>query len=92
MEDSNKVISINLLVFMIYTLIVHTTGIVDPIIFSSLIAFFHATAIFIIGVIFTLIERSQKEKKSLGLSMILAALIIFMIGFSACFGSLMIQS
>ncbi|BDS12659.1 hypothetical protein [Aureispira anguillae] len=90
MEHSNKVISINLLVFIIYTLILHTTGIGDPIRFSGFVAFIHAAAIFIIGAIFALIERSQKEKKSLGLSMILAALVILTIGFSACLGSLMV--
>ena len=86
MGNTGKIISINLLIFIIYTLLVHATAGRDAAIEGSAFAYFHAGGIFIVGILMAIFGKDEIRDK--GGALILAGLLIAIIGFSVCLGTL----
>ena len=85
MEDIGKIVGINLLIFVLYTLIIHAVTGRDAAITGSMIAYAHAGGIFIIGLVMVIFDKGKVRHRGAGL--ILAALLITVIGFSVCLGT-----
>ncbi|WMX16682.1 MULTISPECIES: hypothetical protein [unclassified Aureispira] len=86
MENSGKIIGINLLLFILYTLLIHAGDNGDAALAGAIIAYIHAGGIFVVGLFMAIF--SNDPNRSRGMSLILAGLLIAIIGFSVCLGTL----
>lgn len=86
MENLGKIVGINLALFLLYTLLIHAGTGSDAAILGSMVAYGHAGCILLIGLFMAIFGRNEERSKGGGL--ILAALLIAVIGFSICLGTL----
>lgn len=86
MERTGKIVGINLLIFVAYTLLIHATSGRDAPIEGSILAYVHAGGIFVVGLLMAIFNKD--EKRAMGVGLILAGLLIVIIGFSVCIGTL----
>lgn len=89
MERTGKIVGINLLIFVVYTLFIHVTTGRDAALAGSMFAYVHAGGIFIIGIFMAIFGKGAE--KSRGTALILSGLLIAIIGFSVCLGTLDIR-
>lgn len=85
MESTGKIVRNNLLIFLLYTLLVHAFTGREAAFTGSIIAYIHAGGIFLIGILMAIF--GEKESRSQGGALILSALLIAIIGFSVCLGT-----
>lgn len=93
MEENNsisllgKVAGANLVLMLLYTIIGITsqTGLGGGLIVSAVIAIYHAIALFIVSMITFAFKKNEWAK-----SLLLSALILVIVGFSVCTGTLVI--
>lgn len=85
MESTGRIVGVNLLIFVLYTLVIHASSGSDAAITGSILAYMHAIGAILIGV-FTAIFNKEGERYQGG-ALILAGLIIAVIGFSVCLGT-----
>lgn len=86
MEDIGKIIGGNLLAFVLYTLIIHAILGQEAAFTGSMVAYAHAGGLFFIGFIMVVFDKGKVRSRGAGL--ILASLLITVIGFSVCLGTL----
>lgn len=85
MKNTGKIVRNNLLIFILYTLIIHASSGHDAAISGSVFAYVHAVGAILIG-IFVAIFNKEGER-SQGGALVLAGLLIAVIGFSVCLGT-----
>lgn len=86
MENVGKVISYNLGAMLFYTLLAHALSGGDGAIIGALISYAHAGIILLIGILMAIVGKDKE--KTTGGALILSALLIAVIGFSVCLGTL----
>jgi hypothetical protein len=85
MKSTSRVVRSNLLIFVLYTLIIHATSGRDAAGISSAFAYVHAVGAVLIGVLMTIFNREGKGYQ--GNDLVLAGLLIAVIGYSVCLGT-----
>jgi hypothetical protein len=85
MKSTGRIVGSNLLIFVLYTLIIHATSGRDAVEISSAFAYVHAVGAVLIGVLMTIFNRKGKGYQ--GNDLVLAGLLIAVIGYSVCLGT-----
>ena len=86
MESTGKIVGINLLIFVAYTLLIHAAAGREAAIMGSMVSYAHAGGIFFIGILMAIFSKGEERSK--GGALVLASLLIAIIGFSVCLGTL----
>lgn len=86
MDNIGKIVGINLVLFLLYTLLIHVSADGDAAILGSMVAYVHAGGILLIGLFMAIFGKHEERSKGGGY--ILAGLLIAVIGFSICLGTL----
>ncbi|CAA6819713.1 MAG: Unknown protein [uncultured Aureispira sp.] len=86
MNTVGKVVSLNLLIFVLYTLLIHATSGNDAAIEGTVLAYMHAVGVFFIGIFMAIFNKG--EARNIGAALVLSGLLIAVIGFSVCLGTL----
>jgi hypothetical protein len=85
MGNTGKIISLNLIIFIAYTLLIHATTGRDAALTGSVFAYVHSGGIFLVGLIMAIFNKGKVRTN--GGALILAGLLIAIIGFSVCLGT-----
>lgn len=86
MESTGKIVRNNLLIFLAYTLVIHAFTGREAALTGSIIAYIHAGGIFLVGILMAIFGK--EESRSQGGALVLSGLLIAIIGFSVCLGTL----
>ncbi len=86
MESTGKIVGINLLIFVAYTLLIHATAGREAAMMGSMVSYAHAGGIFCIGILMGIFSKGEERSK--GGALVLSSLLIAIIGFSVCLGTL----
>lgn len=85
MKNTGRIVRNNLLIFVLYTLIIHVISGNDAAISGSVFAYVHAVGAVLIGIFMAIFNK--EGERSQGGALVLAGLLIAVIGFSVCLGT-----
>jgi hypothetical protein len=87
MQTTGRIVGINLLIFIGYTLIMHLVhkSVEDAAFIGAFIAYGHAGGLLLTGAI--IVVANKGENRSIGGALILSGLLLYIIGFSTCLGT-----
>jgi hypothetical protein len=85
MKSTGRIVGNNLLIFVLYTLVIHATYGNEAAITGSALAYMHAIGAVLIGIFMAIFNK--EGERSQGGALVLAGLLIATIGSSVCLGT-----